>query len=103
MIITKEIEIRINSRQVQYYTNLGYNIKNVENYNLYILYDFILKNDFNLILESYSNILQYNFNILDITEKKIFFKKGNYNFYDIDRIYLSPIKNFKNEACKINN
>jgi hypothetical protein len=58
---------------------------------LYNLYKYIKDNNLILILNSYSNILQYDFELLNVTEKRFYFKKGDFNFYNIDKIYLKPI------------
>jgi len=83
----KDIKIIANIRR-----NFVYNIINNENYDLNILYEYIKNNNLILILDSYSNILQYDFDLLNVIEKKIYFEKGGFNFYNIDKFYLKPIQ-----------
>lgn len=71
--------------------NIIYDLVSDKNYNLIDLYDYIKNNNYILVLNSYNNILKNNFKLLDVIEKKIFFKSGNYNYYDIDKIYLGAI------------
>ena len=89
----KNIQIKFDNKTIQadIKNNIIYNIINDDNYDLLPLYKYIKNNNLTLMLNTFSNILNYDFELLNTIEKKIYFEKGNYNFYDIDKIYLKAI------------